>query len=86
MHNRPVTKIRKRPVKRIDLLLKTLARIQPRDSFKLVILAGSSFADFEDEADRLVFTNNIIIRENVLEVEEYLQAADMTLFTSESES
>jgi len=51
-----------------------------------VILAGSSFADFEDEADRLGLTNNIIIRENVLEVEEYLQAADMTLFTSESES
>ena len=28
------------PLKRIDLLLETAARIRPRDSFKLVILAG----------------------------------------------
>ncbi len=75
-----------RPVKRIDLLLEAIARIKPRDSFKLVILAGGNFSDFEDEAERLGLSNNIIIRENVLEVEEYLQAADMTLFTSESES
>src|SRR5438105_4667322 len=33
-----------RPVKRIDLLLETIARIQPRESFKLLILAGESFA------------------------------------------
>ena len=32
-----------RPVKRIDLLLETVARIRPRDSFKLVILAGGNF-------------------------------------------
>ena len=35
-----------RPVKRIDLLLETAARIRPRDSFKLVILAGGDFAPF----------------------------------------
>src|ERR1035437_9182307 len=35
-----------RPLKRIDLLLETVARIRPRDTFKLVILAGESFAPF----------------------------------------
>jgi glycosyltransferase involved in cell wall biosynthesis len=32
-----------RPLKRIDLLLETAARIRPRESFKLVILAGGRF-------------------------------------------
>ena len=32
-----------RPLKRIDLLLETVARIRPRESFKLVILAGGRF-------------------------------------------
>ena len=38
-----------RPVKRIDLLLETAARIRPRDSFKLVILAGEDFAPFAND-------------------------------------
>jgi N-acetyl-alpha-D-glucosaminyl L-malate synthase BshA len=75
-----------RPVKRIDRLLETVARVQPRESFKLVILAGGSFEPFRDEARRLGIEDRIIVRENVLEIEDYLQAADMGLFTSESES
>ncbi|MGI8969524.1 MAG: glycosyltransferase, partial [Dehalococcoidia bacterium] len=38
-----------RPVKRIDLILEAAARIRPRDSFKLVILAGEAFAPFRDQ-------------------------------------
>lgn len=75
-----------RPVKRIDHLLETLARVQPRESFKLVILAGGSFEPFRDEARRLGIEDRIIVRENVLEIEDYLQTADMGLFTSETES
>ena len=37
-----------RPLKRIDLLLETAARIRPRESFKLVILAGGNFAPFAE--------------------------------------
>jgi N-acetyl-alpha-D-glucosaminyl L-malate synthase BshA len=75
-----------RPVKRIDLLLETVARIKARESFKLVILAGGSFEPFVEDARRLGIEDRIIIRENVLEIENYLQAADMGLITSESES
>jgi N-acetyl-alpha-D-glucosaminyl L-malate synthase BshA len=75
-----------RPVKRIDLLLETVARIKPRESFKLVILAGGSFEPFVEDARRLGIEDRIVIRENVMEVEDYLQAADVGLFTSESES
>lgn len=75
-----------RPLKRIDHLLETVARIQPRDKFKLLILAGADFKPFQDEVKRLGLVDNVIVRENVLEIEEYLQAADLSLYTSESES
>jgi L-malate glycosyltransferase len=75
-----------RPVKRIDLLLETIARIKARDSFKLVILAGESFAPFADEVRRLGLENHVIVRERVNGIEEYFQAADIGLFTSDMES
>jgi N-acetyl-alpha-D-glucosaminyl L-malate synthase BshA len=75
-----------RTTKRIDLLLETVARIRPRESFKLVILAGGSFAPFVDDVRRLGLEDRIIVRENILEIEDYLQAADIGLITSESES
>lgn len=75
-----------RPVKRIDLLLETVARIRPRESFKLLIVAGESFAPFVSEMKRLGLEGRIIVRERVNDIEEYLQAADVGLFTSETES
>ena len=75
-----------RPLKRIDLLLETVARVRPRDSFKLLILAGGSFAPFAKDVQRLELTDRVVVRENVNEIEDYLQAADVGLFTSETES
>jgi N-acetyl-alpha-D-glucosaminyl L-malate synthase BshA len=75
-----------RPVKRINLLLDTVARVQPRASFKLVILAGGDFAPFTEQVRRLGIADRVLVRENVLDIEDYLQAADLGLFTSASES
>jgi N-acetyl-alpha-D-glucosaminyl L-malate synthase BshA len=75
-----------RPLKRIDLLLETAARIRPRESFKLVILAGAAFAPFTDTVRRLGLEDRVIVREKVLDIEDYLQAADLGLYTSEVES
>src|SRR5215469_739934 len=75
-----------RPVKRIDLLLETVARIRQRDSFKLLILAGDSFGPFISEMKRLDLDGRVVVREKVSDIEEYLQAADIGLFTSETES
>jgi N-acetyl-alpha-D-glucosaminyl L-malate synthase BshA len=75
-----------RPVKRIDLLLETVARIRPREAFKLVVLAGGDFSPFAKDVRRLGLADRVIVRENVTDIEEYLQAADLGLFTSESES
>jgi len=75
-----------RPLKRIDLLLEAVARIRPRDSFKLVILAGAAFAPFTETVRRLGLEDRVIVREKVLDIEDYLQAADLGLYTSEVES
>ena len=75
-----------RPLKRIELLLQSVALIGRRESFKLVILAGGSFAPFTDEVRRLNLEDRVIVCEKVTHVEDYLQAADLGVFTSEMES
>jgi N-acetyl-alpha-D-glucosaminyl L-malate synthase BshA len=75
-----------RPLKRIDLLLESVARIRPRDSFKLLILAGAPFEPFIKDVERLKLDDRVVVREKVYDIEDYLQAADIGLFTSETES
>ena len=75
-----------RPPKRIDLLLKTAASLRLRDGFKLVILAGADFTPFLGEVRRLGLEQRVIVREKVTDIEDYLQAAEGGLFTSEMES
>jgi N-acetyl-alpha-D-glucosaminyl L-malate synthase BshA len=75
-----------RPVKRIDLLLDAVAQIRRRDAFKLVILAGGDFGPFSQHVRRLGIGDRVLVRQNVLEIEDYLQAADLGLFASETES
>jgi N-acetyl-alpha-D-glucosaminyl L-malate synthase BshA len=75
-----------RPLKRIDVLLETIARLRPADSFKLLVLAGGEFEPFKDQVRRLGVEKRIIVRENVSIIEDYLQSADLALMTSDSES
>ncbi|HEY5228867.1 MAG TPA: N-acetyl-alpha-D-glucosaminyl L-malate synthase BshA [Opitutaceae bacterium] len=75
-----------RAPKRIDVLLEAAARVKPRDSFKLVVLAGADFSEFLPIVERLGLEGRVIVRENVSDIEDYLQAADIGLFTSENES
>jgi L-malate glycosyltransferase len=75
-----------RPLKRVDLLLETVALIRPRESFKLVVLAGGDFSPFDGDVRRLGLRDRVVVRENVRDMEDYLQAADIGLFTSETES
>ena len=75
-----------RPGKRIDLLLETVARVRPRDAFKLLVLAGEPFAPFADHVRRLDLADRVIVREKVNDIEDYLQVGDIGLYTSETES
>ena len=75
-----------RPTKRIDLLLRTIALAKERDRLRLLILAGSDFAPYEPLLDDFGVRQNVIVRTDAEPVENYLQAADAGLYTSEVES
>jgi N-acetyl-alpha-D-glucosaminyl L-malate synthase BshA len=75
-----------RPVKRIDLLLRTIAMSKNRSRLRLLILAGGPFDPYEPLLDELELRDNVIVRQNAAAVEEYLEAADAGLYTSEYES
>ena len=51
-----------------------------------MILAGADFSPFAADVRRLGLTDRVIVREQVSEIEDYLQAADIGLFTSDMES
>jgi N-acetyl-alpha-D-glucosaminyl L-malate synthase BshA len=75
-----------RPLKRVDLLLETIARVRPASSVRLLVLAGGKFAPFTNQVRRLGLENRVIVRENVNVIEDYLQSADLALIASDSES
>jgi N-acetyl-alpha-D-glucosaminyl L-malate synthase BshA len=75
-----------RPIKRIDLLLRTVALLKTRDRVRLLILAGGPFDPYESLVDELGVRDCVIARKNTAAVEEYLEAGDAGLYTSEYES
>src|SRR5213075_2743265 len=75
-----------RPVKRIDLLLRTIAMSKNRERVRLFILAGGPFDPYEPLLDELHLLDIVIVRQNTAVVDEYVQAADAGLYTSEYES
>ena len=75
-----------RPVKRVDLLLRTIAASKNRRRLRLFILAGGPFDLYEPLLDELLLRDVVVLRQNTAAVDEYLQAADAGLYTSEYES
>ncbi len=75
-----------RPVKRIPLLLESVAALSRELRYKLLILSGGDFAPFEEQVRQLGLQERLVVLNNVLEVDNYLQAADLGFFTSETES
>lgn len=80
-----------RPLKRVDLLLQAAAGAARRfasapRSFRLLILAGEDIAPHVPLIESLGLADRVIIRERVIDVEEYLQACDLSLYASEMES
>src|SRR6266498_3736998 len=75
-----------RPVKRVDLLLRTIAMSRNRARLRLFILAGGPFNPYEPLLDELRLREHVVLRQNTAAVDEYLQGADAGLYTSEYES
>jgi N-acetyl-alpha-D-glucosaminyl L-malate synthase BshA len=75
-----------RPVKRVPDVLKVVADVKDQGNIKLLVLAGESFAPFRPLVKRLGIDDRVIVKENVLDIENYLHAADGGLYASEKES
>jgi N-acetyl-alpha-D-glucosaminyl L-malate synthase BshA len=75
-----------RPTKRIDLLLRVIATAERRQDIRLLILAGSPFESYEPLLDQLSIRENVIVRTAVEPIENYINAADAGLSTSQVES
>jgi L-malate glycosyltransferase len=75
-----------RPVKRIDDLLRVIAASRHRDRVRLLILAGGDFAPYRKQVEALGIAGQVTVMQSVLDVENYLNAADVGLYTSEHES
>ncbi len=75
-----------RPVKRIDLLLQAIALCEEKENLRLVILAGDDFDSYRQKVEDLGIGNYVQVETNATMVEDYLQAADAGVYTSEKES
>jgi N-acetyl-alpha-D-glucosaminyl L-malate synthase BshA len=75
-----------RPLKRVDLLLRVVAASKRRDRIRLLVVAGESFAPYEQLVDELHLRDRVIVRQNDARIEDYLEAGDAGLYTSETES
>lgn len=75
-----------RPLKRIDLILEAVSLLSPVWRVKLLILAGAHIDSCREQVERLGIGDRVILRESSGRIEDYLQAADIGLFASETES
>jgi len=66
--------------------LRTIALSKDRSRLRLLILAGEPFDPYEPLLDELELRDTVIVRHNTAAVEEYLEAADAGLYTSDYES
>ena len=75
-----------RPGKRIDLLLKAVSEMESRHRIRLLILAGGPTAPYEKMVNDLGLRDIILVKQNEVAVEDFVQAADAGLYTSDYES
>ena len=74
-----------RPGKRIDDLLRIVAASRHRDRIRLLVLAGGDFTPYRPLAESLGISSRITVMASVPDVENYLNAADLGLYTSDHE-
>jgi N-acetyl-alpha-D-glucosaminyl L-malate synthase BshA len=75
-----------RPVKRFDLLLEAVSRVRSTRPFRLVVAGAGDLAPFDDIVRRLGLEGRVVVHHRDGAIEDLLVAADLGLFTSESES
>lgn len=75
-----------RPVKRAQDVLRVLAALKDDPRIKLLVLAGEPFEPFRPLVAKLGIGGRVVVRHNVVDIENYINAADAGLYASERES
>ena len=75
-----------RPVKRIPDLIRAAAQIKAGIPVKFLIIAGGNFEAYLPLLHEFNLTAKFVVKQNVADIENYLQAADIGFFPSEDES
>jgi N-acetyl-alpha-D-glucosaminyl L-malate synthase BshA len=75
-----------RPGKRIEDLLRAVAAAKSSARLRLLVLAGGDFTPYRPLVDSLGLAERVTVVGAVPDVEDYLNAADLGVYTSESES
>lgn len=75
-----------RPVKRIPDLLKIAGLVKKNPKFKLLVLAGGDFSQFEALAKKLNLGKQLIVKDRVTDIGNYINASDLGIYPSETES
>ena len=75
-----------RPVKRIPDLLEIIGKLKNQKNIKLLILAGGDFTPYIPLVKKLGIEKQVIIKQNVQDIENYISASDIGLYTSGEES
>jgi N-acetyl-alpha-D-glucosaminyl L-malate synthase BshA len=75
-----------RKVKRIPDLLEIISKVKSNKNIKLLILAGGNPDQYLPMIKELGIEKNVIIKKNVLDIENYINASDIGMYTSGEES
>jgi len=75
-----------RPVKRAQDVLRVIAELKDQKHVKLLVLAGEPFEPFRPVVKKLGIENRVVVRHNVVDIENYISASDAGLYASERES
>jgi N-acetyl-alpha-D-glucosaminyl L-malate synthase BshA len=75
-----------RQVKRIEDILSVVEQVKDDPRIKLLILAGDSFDPFVPLVEERGIADRVFVKQNVLDVENYINASDIGIYASERES
>lgn len=75
-----------RGVKRIEDLLYIVAKLPKNSKAKLLLLSAGNFEQFNPLVKKLKIQKRIILESNVKDIENYINASDAGIYTSETES
>jgi N-acetyl-alpha-D-glucosaminyl L-malate synthase BshA len=75
-----------RAVKRIPDLLAIMGKVKKNKNIKLLILAGGDFTPYIPLVKKLGIGSQVIVKNNIKDIENYINASDLGLYTSGEES